>query len=142
MDVHTPQQRSFNMSRIKGENTKPEETVRKLLWGKGYRYRKNYSKLPGKPDIVFLGKKKLIFINGCFWHHHDCKYFVWPKTREEFWRKKIGDTVERDQRNYRNLRELGWEIFIIWECEIKSITPEELLSRLITFLESTNNLSF
>lgn len=124
------------MSQIKSKNTKPEKTIRKLLWGAGFRYRKNFSTLPGKPDIVFPGKKKLIFINGCFWHHHDCKYFVWPKTREDFWRKKIGDTMQRDQRNYRDLMELGWEILIIWECEIKSTTPEELLIRLISFLDT------
>ena len=139
MDVHTSSQRSYNMSQIKSKNTKPEETIRKILWREGYRYRKNYSKLPGKPDIVFLGEKKCIFVNGCFWHHHHCKYFVWPKTREEFWRKKINDTVERDQRNYQDLKKLGWDILIIWECEIKLASSDELLTRITSFLENKSN---
>lgn len=134
MDVHTPKQRSFNMSRIKGKNTKPEEAIRKLLWANGFRYRKNYSKLPGKPDIVFLSQKKAIFINGCFWHKHNCRYFKWPKTRDEFWRKKIGDTVLRDERNYSELQKLGWNILVIWECEIKNLQKEKLLKKIHEFM--------
>ena len=85
-DVHTPAQRSYNMSRIRGKNTKPEEIVRKYLFSMGFRYRKNDARLPGKPDIVLPKYKTVIFVNGCFWHRHDgCKYFVWPKSKEEFW---------------------------------------------------------
>jgi DNA mismatch endonuclease (patch repair protein) len=123
------------MSRIKGKNTKPEETVRKLLWHNGYRYRIHYKKLPGKPDIVFAGRKKVIFVNGCFWHRHNCRYFQWPKTREEFWRKKIGDTVKRDQRNYRDLFSLGWEYLVIWECEIRNLSELELVEKAVRFLD-------
>lgn len=136
MDVHTPQQRSFNMSRIKGKNTQPEELVRKLLWAKGYRYKKNYKKLPGKPDIVFTGKKKVIFINGCFWHKHNCKFFQWPANNSVFWKKKINDTVERDCNTYTMLSHLNWESMIIWECEIKELSTEALLCRIQTFLDN------
>lgn len=135
MDVHNPKQRSFNMSQIKSKNTKPEETIRKTLWANGYRYRKNVKNLPGKPDIVFTGKKKMIFVNGCFWHMHDCKYFKWPKSREEFWKKKICDTAKRDQRNYEALRTMGWKLLVIWECKIKELSSEEIFKKLCAFLE-------
>ena len=89
MDVHDKQTRSFNMSRIKGKDTKPEEIVRKYLFKQGFRYRKNDKKLPGKPDIVLPKYKTVIFVNGCFWHKHDgCKYFVWPKSNQDFWKEK------------------------------------------------------
>ena len=100
MDVHDKQTRSFNMSRIKGKDTKPEEIVRKYLFKQGFRYRKNDKKLPGKPDIVLPKYKTVIFVNGCFWHKHDgCKYFVWPKSNQDFWKEKIENTVERDKKN-------------------------------------------
>jgi DNA mismatch endonuclease (patch repair protein) len=89
-DVHTPEQRSYNMSRIRGKDTKPEELVRKYLFSQGFRYRKNDVRLPGKPDIVLPKYKTVIFVNGCFWHAHEgCKYFVWPKNNAGFWKKKI-----------------------------------------------------
>ena len=100
-DVHSPETRSFNMSQIKGKNTKPEELVRRYLFSHGYRYRKNVSTLPGKPDIVLPKYKTCIFVNGCFWHKHEgCKYFVWPKNNAEFWEKKINGNVERG--SFRN----------------------------------------
>ena len=108
------------MSQIKGKNTKPEEQVRKYLFSRGYRYRKNVSNLPGKPDIVLPKYKTCIFVNGCFWHKHEgCKYFVWPKNNAEFWKKKITGNVERDLRQQNELRLLGWKVVVIWECELK-----------------------
>ena len=132
-DVHTPEQRSFNMSRIKSKDTKPEELVRKYLFARGFRYRKNDSKLPGKPDIVLPKYKAVIFVNGCFWHKHTCRYFVWPKTNEQFWKDKIERNVDRDKQNQKKLQELGWRIFIVWECELKqedsfNRTMEQLIS--------------
>lgn len=120
MDNRSPEVRSRNMSRIPSKNTKPEETVRKYLFNQGFRYRKNVSKLPGKPDIVLPKYKTIVFVNGCFWHaHQGCKWFVPPKSNSEFWQKKFAYNTERDERNYKQLRELGWKIIIIWECEIR-----------------------
>ena len=119
-DVHSPETRSFNMSQIKGKNTKPEELVRRYLFSHGFRYRKNASTLPGKPDIVLPKYKTCIFVNGCFWHKHEgCRYFVWPKNNAEFWKKKITGNVERDLRQQNELRLLGWNVVVIWECELK-----------------------
>jgi len=136
MDVHSPAQRSYNMSRIKGKDTKPEEVVRQLLWSHGYRYRLHRKDLPGKPDIVFPGRKKAIFIHGCFWHRHDCRYFKWPKTNTEFWQKKIGDNVLRDSRNYDLLAVSGWKCLVIWECETKIKNLDDLWCKIETFLTS------
>ena len=128
-DVHSPEKRSYNMSRIHAKGTKPEETVRKYLFSKGFRYRKNDPRLPGKPDIVLPKYKTVIFVNGCFWHRHEgCKYFVWPKNNAEFWRKKIMSNVERDNRNYSELKEKGGSIVVIWECELKDRRSETLSS--------------
>ncbi len=119
-DVHSPETRSFNMSQIKGKNTKPEELVRRYLFSHGFRYRKNVSTLLGKPDIVLPKYKTCIFVNGCFWHKHEgCRYFVWPKNNAEFWKKKITGNVERDLRQQNELRLLGWNVVVIWECELK-----------------------
>lgn len=126
-DVHSPEKRSYNMSRIHAKGTKPEETVRKYLFSKGFRYRKNDPRLPGKPDIVLPKYKTVVFVNGCFWHRHEgCKYFVWPKNNAEFWRKKIMSNVERDNRNYSELKEKGWSVVVIWECELKDRRSETL----------------
>ena len=128
-DVHSPEKRSYNMSRIHAKGTKPEETVRKYLFSKGFRYRKNDPLLPGKPDIVLPKYKTVVFVNGCFWHRHEgCKYFVWPKNNAEFWRKKIMSNVERDNRNYSELKEKGWSVVVIWECELKDRRLETLSS--------------
>ena len=136
-DVHSKKQRSYNMSHIKGKDTKPEMIVRKWLWNNGYRYRLHRKDLPGKPDIVFPGKKKAIFVNGCFWHKHDCEYFKWPKSNADFWYEKISKNVQRDERNYEQLRADGWEIFIVWECEVKKKDKEDLWWKLMLFLEDT-----
>ena len=128
MDVHSKSVRSYNMSRIKGSNTKPEELVRKYLFSHGFRYRKNDKNLPGKPDIVLKKYRTAIFVNGCFWHMHDgCKYFKWPQNNEEFWRTKLQGNQERDIRNHTALREAGWNVIVIWECELKSKTCSSVL---------------
>ena len=135
MDVHSPEQRSYNMFRIKGKNTKPELLVRKWLWSRGYRYRLHRKDLPGKPDIVFLRQRKAVFVHGCFWHKHDCRYFKWPRTNRDFWKKKINENVRRDQKNYHNLIADGWNYFIVWECELKEDIAG-LWDRLAEFLEN------
>ena len=130
-DVHSPETRSYNMSRIRGKNTKPEELVRKYLFAQGFRYRKNDARLPGRPDIVLPKYKTVIFVNGCFWHAHEgCRYFVWPKNNAEFWKKKIGGNIERDERNQALLTELGWRVIVVWECELKPSTAEDTLNTL------------
>lgn len=134
MDVHSPDQRSFNMSRIKGKNTKPEMIVRQWLWRNGLGYRLHRNDLPGKPDIVFAGRKKVIFVNGCFWHKHNCKYFKWPKSNTEFWRQKIEGNVRRDADNFAALTAGGWGYMVIWECDIKEKNLEPLWERIKEFL--------
>jgi len=136
MDVHSPAQRSYNMSRIRGKNTRPEDVIRKLLWSHGYRYRLNFNKLPGKPDLVFPGRKKLLLVHGCFWHKHDCRYFKWPKTNADFWKQKIEDNVQRDNKNYDILSQSGWRYLVIWECETKVKSFDVLWKKLDTFLTS------
>ena len=131
-DVHTPEQRSYNMSQIRGKNTKPEELVRKYLFSQGFRYRKNDPRLPGKPDVVLPKYKTVIFVNGCFWHGHEgCRYFVWPKNNAEFWKNKISGNIYRDQKNYNFLVELGWKVLIVWECELKKAVFETTMSQLV-----------
>ena len=130
-DVHTPEQRSYNMSQIRGKNTKPEEIVRKYLFSQGFRYRKNDPRLPGKPDIVLPKYKTVVFVNGCFWHGHEgCKYFVWPKNNEEFWRQKITGNVTRDSQKHMQLKELGWNVIVVWECQLKKHMLNQTLSQL------------
>lgn len=137
-DVHTPEQRSYNMSRIHGKNTKPEELVRKYLFAQGFRYRKNDVRLPGKPDIVLPKYKTVIFVNGCFWHGHEgCKYFVWPKSNEQFWRNKIEGNISRDQRNIMHLNESGWKVIVIWECELKKANFPKTMDKLVEQLKSS-----
>ena len=136
-DVHTPEQRSYNMSRIRGKDTKPEELVRKYLFSQGFRYRKNDARLPGKPDIVLPKYKTVIFVNGCFWHKHEgCKYFVWPKNNADFWKKKIESNVARDAKNYQQLESLGWKVLTIWECELKTHCREETLVNITRTLQA------
>lgn len=131
-DVHSAEVRSYNMSRIRSKDTKPEELVRKYLFSKGFRYRKNDVRLPGKPDIVLPKYKTVIFVNGCFWHgHQGCRYFVWPKNNAEFWKKKISDNIQRDDKICRLLKELGWNVIVIWECELKPSVAEKTLSTLV-----------
>ena len=138
-DVLTPKQRSYNMSQIHGKDTKPEELVRKFLFSQGFRYRKNDARLPGKPDIVLPKYKTVIFVNGCFWHKHEgCRYFVWPKNNAVFWKEKITGNVVRDQENYEKLRNLGWRIITIWECELKPHNRESTLIRVLSELRENH----
>lgn len=120
VDVHTPEARSRNMRAIRNKDTKPELLIRKALHARGYRYRLGGSGLPGHPDIVLPKYKTVIFINGCFWHGHDCKYFKLPATRTEFWADKIKSNQERDQRSVSRLLELGWTVLTVWECSLKT----------------------
>jgi DNA mismatch endonuclease, patch repair protein len=131
-DVHTKAVRSYNMSRIKSKNTKPEMLVRKFLFSEGYRYRLHVKQLKGSPDIVLKKHKTLIFINGCFWHgHENCRYAVIPKSRTEWWKDKIQKTAKRDIQNYSSLSSDGWNIIIIWECDLKPDKRTETLENLI-----------
>lgn len=131
-DVHTPAQRSANMAAIKGKHTKPEMIVRRLLHRRGYRYLL-HGRLPGKPDLVFPSRRKVIFVHGCFWHMHSCGYgMVVPSTRTDFWQAKRSGNVRRDESNCRRLRDAGWVSLVVWECETKQ--PEELIERLEGFL--------
>ena len=131
-DIHSKAVRSYNMSMIKGKNTKPEMLVRKFLFAHGIRYRLHDKKLPGKPDLVFPKYKILLFINGCFWHgHEECKYFVVPKTRTDWWLEKITGNKTRDTENIKRLKKEGWKIIVIWECELKKNTKEKTLKKLL-----------
>jgi len=107
------------MSKISGKETKPEILVRKYLFSKGFRYRKNDNHLPGKPDIVLPKHKTVIFVHGCFWHGHHCKAGKLPETNKEFWESKIDSSIGRDKKNQRELKKLGWKIIVIWQCELK-----------------------
>jgi DNA mismatch endonuclease (patch repair protein) len=130
-DRHTPEQRSYNMSRIRSTNTKPEVLLRKKLFAEGFRYRINDKKLPGKPDIVLKKYRTVIFVNGCFWHGHtDCKYFVVPKTRTEFWLAKINGNIKRDLKHEEALINLDWKVITVWECDLKKHTLENTVQRI------------
>lgn len=131
MDVHSKETRSYNMSRIKSSSTKPEEIVCKYLFSKGFRYRKNDKRYPGKPDIVLPKYKTVIFINGCFWHgHKDCRYFVVPKTNTDFWLNKINHNIERDKKQINQLKAKGWNVIVVWECQLRNKTMSERLEAL------------
>jgi DNA mismatch endonuclease (patch repair protein) len=120
-DVHDKATRSYNMSRIKNKNTKPEILVRKFLFANGFRYRINDKKLPGKPDIVLPKYKTVIFVNGCFWHGHEsCKYFKLPATRTEWWKAKIDGNIKNDLKKHTQLVTLGFKVLVVWECKIKN----------------------
>lgn len=133
-DNHTKEIRSMNMSHIRSTGNKPEELVRKFLFSRGLRYRKNVKKLPGCPDIVLGKYKTVVFVNGCFWHKHDCGRFVWPATNPEYWHKKIEGNVSRDKENIEKLKDMGWRIYTIWECQLKKQSAEENLEKLYLFI--------
>lgn len=131
MDNHSKEVRSYNMSEIRSTGTKPEEIVRKYLFSKGLRYRKNVKILPRKPDIVFSKYKTVVFVNGCFWHgHQNCRYFVMPKSNTEYWESKIKSNITRDKTTYDSLSALGWNVLIVWECELKKDKRDITLERL------------
>lgn len=132
-DVHDKETRSYNMSRIKGKDTKPEMLVRKFLHANGYRYRLHVKDLPGKPDIVLPKYKTVIFVHGCFWHGHEgCKYFVVPKTRTEWWLNKINTNKANDKKAVQTLKKQGWHIITLWECQLKPAKMESTLRKLIS----------
>lgn len=121
------------MSLVRSKNTGPEMIVRRLVHGAGYRYRLHASKLPGKPDLVFAGRRKVIFVHGCFWHRHDnCGFARLPKSNLEFWGTKLEGNKARDLANYRRLHEIGWESMVVWECELRDL--DEVLRRIAHFL--------
>jgi DNA mismatch endonuclease (patch repair protein) len=133
MDVHSPEIRSFNMSRIRGKGTKPEMIVRRMVHRMGYRYRLHGRKLPGRPDLVFAARKKVIFVHGCFWHRHTCKFGQpVPQTRSAFWAEKFSGNVRRDRENVKKLKADGWNVLTLWECEISHLNT--LARRIRSFL--------
>jgi len=138
MDTHSPEQRSYNMSRIRGKDTQPELLVRRWLWKNGYRYRLHRTDLPGKPDIVMKKYKAVILVHGCFWHRHGCKLSSTPTTHQNFWHNKFRNTVDRDQRNISALLELSWRVMVIWECSLSRgrFPSKELSEEIRCFLNS------
>lgn len=131
-DVLTKEQRHLNMSHIHGKDTKPEEIIRKYLFSRGYRYRKNDSRYPGKPDVVLPKYHTAIFAHGCFWHRHPgCRYATTPATSSEFWQKKFDQNVARDKKVQEQLKADGWNVIVVWECELsRKADCEERLQRL------------
>ncbi|WP_430886140.1 very short patch repair endonuclease [Fusibacter sp. JL216-2] len=128
-DKITKPQRSYNMSRIRSKNTKPEERVRKYLFSKGLRYRKNDKRYPGKPDIVLPKYQTVVLVNGCFWHMHEgCKYSSMPKSNTEYWKKKLVNNKDRDERVISELESLGFTVLVVWECEIKEDFDEAMIN--------------
>lgn len=135
VDVLTPVQRQRNMSRIRSVDTKPEMLVRRRLHALGYRYRLHVRELPGSPDLVFPSRGKIVFVNGCFWHMHSCRFgTVVPATNSDFWARKRLATVGRDARTGAELRTLGWGVLTVWECELRDF--ENIEHRLVRFLDT------
>lgn len=134
-DNHSKEIRSKNMSRIRSTDSKPEVIVRKFLFSQGLRYRKNDPRLPGKPDIVLPKYKTVVFVNGCFWHMHKCSRFVWPATNKEYWEKKIKGNAGRDLIHYELLEADGWNVIVIWECELKKEMQAATLNRLLCMIK-------
>jgi DNA mismatch endonuclease, patch repair protein len=143
-DVHNKETRSFNMSQIKSKNTKPEILVRKFLYSQSFRFRLHGKNLPGKPDIILSKYKTVIFVHGCFWHgHQNCKYFTLPKSRTDWWANKIARNIQNDQRTLIAIRSQGWNIILLWECQLKPKTIQNtfisLLLELKTFQKNKRN---
>lgn len=136
-DILTPQQRSERMSRVRGKNSNPEMKLRRLVHGMGFRYRLHDGNLPGKPDMVFAGRRAVIFMHGCFWHrHHNCSLARIPKSRVGFWTEKLESNRKRDRRNRDKLKRLGWRVLVVWECQLRN---EESTARIVkNFLEQQN----
>lgn len=135
MDIFSTKKRSQIMSKISGKNTKPEINIRKIAHSLGYRFRLHKKDLPGKPDIVFRKYKKVIFVNGCFWHgHKNCKRSKLPTTNSKFWKDKIEGNKKKDRSNYIRLKKLGWNYLIIWQCKIKTADKEKIKNQIKSFL--------
>lgn len=138
-DNHSVAVRSYNMSRIRSKNTKPELMVRKYLHAFGFRYRLHDRSLPGKPDLVLPKYKTAVFVHGCFWHsHQNCRYAVMPKSNTEYWTKKISGNVTRDQGVSVKLSELGWKQIVLWECDLRKLNFESTMLKLIKQLQVDN----
>jgi DNA mismatch endonuclease, patch repair protein len=137
VDHIDPAKRSLNMAAIRSKHTAPELVVRKIVYGLGYRYRLHWKKLPGKPDLVFPGKRKAIFVHGCFWHGHECIRGRLPSTNLDFWQQKIGKNKERDSRMQDQLESQGWNVLIIWQCRLKDTS--ELKQTIVRFLTTNHN---
>ena len=138
MDNHTKEQRHYNMAQIKSKNTRPEEHVRKYLFAHGFRFRKNDKRYAGHPDVVLPKYKTIIFVNGCFWHMHNCKDFVLPTSNKEYWQSKLEKNKKRDEENIKTLQDLGWHVIVVWECELKTeLKRAERMALLIKDIEST-----
>ena len=133
-DNLSPQKRSERMGQVHGKNTKPEFVVRRLVHSLGYRYRLHSRNLPGTPDLVFAGRKKVIFVHGCFWHRHiDCRLATTPVNNSEFWAAKFEANKQRDMRNIKDLMQLGWKVHVVWQCQLK--TPDIMRKNIVVFLE-------
>ena len=131
-DIHTKEIRSYNMSKIRSKDTKPEMLVRKFMHANGFRYRLHSKNLPGKPDIVLPKYKAVIFVHGCFWHgHKECKYFVTPKTNTEFWLNKINGNISHGSLALRALKKEGWKVIVVWECDLKKDKIQKTLTSLV-----------
>jgi len=129
-DNHTPEQRHRNMAAVHSTSTKAELNLRRALWRQGFRYRVNDKRLPGKPDLVLPMYRTAVFVHGCFWHgHKDCKYYTVPKTNTEFWMAKIARNQERDQEVWRKLEAKGWNVIIVWECQLKKAVLDDTVNR-------------
>lgn len=137
-DNHSKEVRSRNMAAIRSTNTTPEMKVRRYLFSRGLRYRLNVKNLPGKPDLVFPKYKTVVFVNGCFWHKHDCGKFHWPQSNEEYWRKKIFRNVERDRQNRLDLEAMGWKVITVWECELSRKNEKMTLEKLYNDIAGQN----
>ena len=138
-DRMTKKQRSINMSHIKSKDTSIELKVRKYLYHHGFRYKKNDKTLPGTPDIVISKYRVVIFINGCFWHHHyNCKHATLPKTRQDYWLKKIDRNVDNDLKHYKELEQLDYKVIVVWECEIKECFEYRMRELVNEILEEIN----
>lgn len=137
-DVHSPSQRSFNMSRIRGKDTSPEMMVRRWLWAHGYRYRLHRKDLPGKPDVILSRYQVIILIHGCFWHRHGCPATTMPASRQDFWTEKFRENVERDRRTVSALLAASWRVMVVWECTLRGKTaePAQTTAEILNFLQS------
>ena len=141
MDVHDSKTRSYNMSCIKGKRTKPEEIVARYLFFQGFRYRRNVRSLPGTPDIVLKKYNTVIFVNGCFWHmHENCRYSVMPENHKEFWAEKLLKNKERDEKKKRQLEQMGWNVIVVWECQLKGEEKLPALEKLKSDVLKGGNL--
>ena len=140
MDIKTPEERSKNMAAIKSKDTKPEEYVRKSLFAAGFRYRKNDKRYPGKPDIVLPRYKTVVFIHGCFWHQHPgCKESHIPQSKSEYWATKLNRNIERDAFQQELLKNAGWRVLIVWECELKTKEArKERIKKLIAEIQNND----